>query len=222
MKRNFKSIVTILAFSTVLMACKKGADEAKTAEAEVVAEAQASSAKYNADIANSTIAWAGSKPTGTHNGTINISEGTLTVNNGEIESGTFIIDMNSIVDLDIPADKKGNARLVGHLKSADFFDVEKFPNAVFEITGVSQQEGKTMLAGNLTLKSIKNNVTFPVSVASQGDNYKITSETFTIDRSKWEVKYGSKSFFDDLGDKFINDDIELQITVSATKKADAS
>ena len=213
--------MVVAALTIAFASCKKGADEAKTVEAETVAEAQTSSVKYDADIAASTIAWKGSKPTGSHNGTINISEGILTVNNGTIESGTFIIDMNSIIDLDIPADKKGNARLVGHLKSEDFFHVEQFPNAVFEITGVSEQEGKTMLSGNLRLKEKTNNVTFPISVSDEGESYTITSETFTIDRSKWDVKYGSKSFFDDLGDKFINDDIELQITVKANKTGDA-
>ena len=74
-----------------------------------------------------------------------------------------------------------------------------------------------MLSGNLTLKEAKNNVTFPVKVSNTNDGLVLTSETFTIDRSKWNVKYGSKSFFDDLGDKFINDDIELKITVKATK-----
>jgi polyisoprenoid-binding protein YceI len=136
---------------------------------------------------------------------------------GVITGGSFLIDMNSIVDLDIPADKEGNAKLVGHLKSADFFDVEKYPTAAFEITGMETTDGKTMLSGNLTLKDAKNNITFPVSVSDEGNTMTLTSETFTIDRSKWNVQYGSKSFFDNLGDKFINDDIELKIKVSATK-----
>ena len=125
--------------------------------------------------------------------------------------------MNSIIDLDIPAEEEGNGKLVGHLKSADFFDVEKFPYASFEITSVEEKEGKTMLSGNLKLKDKVNNVTFPVSVSMDGDAMTLTSETFTIDRSKWDVRYGSKSFFDNLGDKFISDDIELKINVVASK-----
>ena len=217
MKNTFKGILTVLALTVVMGSCKKGAEEAKTTEAETAAKAKATSIKYTADLTASSIAWIGTKPTGKHNGTIAIESGVITVNNGNIESGSFLIDMNSIVDLDMPVDSKGNGRLVGHLKSADFFDVEKFPNAAFEITGVSEQEGKTMLSGNLTMKEKKNNVTFPISVTSNGNTYTITSETFTIDRSKWDVKYQSKSFFSDLGDKFIENDIELQITVSANK-----
>ena len=125
--------------------------------------------------------------------------------------------MASIINLDIPADKEGNAKIVGHLKSPDFFDVEKYPNAKFEITGMNETEGKTMLSGNLTLKDATNNITFPVSVTNENDSISLVSETFTIDRSKWNVTYGSKSFFDNLGDKFINDDIELKVRVKAAK-----
>ena len=74
-----------------------------------------------------------------------------------------------------------------------------------------------MLSGNLTLKDVKNNVTFPVSVSNNGNTITLTSETFSIDRTKWNVQYGSKSIFDNLGDKFINDDIELKIMVKANK-----
>ncbi len=148
---------------------------------------------------------------------LELDSGVFTVNNGKVESGSFLIDMKSIVNLDIPVDDENNAKLVGHLKSPDFFDVEKYPSAAFEVTGFEEKEGKTMLSGNLTLKEKKNNVTFPVVVSSEGDSFTITSEMFTIDRSKWDVKYGSKSFFDNLGDKFINDDIELKITLKGQK-----
>ena len=125
--------------------------------------------------------------------------------------------MNTIVNLDIPADKEGNGKLVGHLKSADFFDVEKFPSAAFTVTGYEMVDGKGMLSGNLKMKDKENNVTFPVSMTVDGDSFTLTSETFTIDRSKWDVRYGSKSFFDDLGDKFIDNDIELKVMLSAKK-----
>jgi len=141
----------------------------------------------------------------------------LNVANEKVVGGSFIIDMKSITVLDIPANEKGNAKLVKHLTDADFFDVEKFPSAAFTITEVKEVEGKTMLSGNLTLKEVKNNVTFPVTITNQGDAITITSETFSIDRTKWNVKYGSKSIFDNLGDKFINDNIELKITVKAAK-----
>ncbi len=217
MKKRIATIFTIAALVISANGCKDKAKEANTKEAETVATAEASSEKYTANIAESTIEWKGFKPTGTHNGTINIENGVFNVTDGKINSGTFLIDMKSIEVADIPKEDEYNGKLTGHLKSADFFDVEKHPSSAFEITGISEVDGKTMLSGNLTLKDAKNNVTFPVTVSNTDGALILTSETFTIDRSKWNVKYGSKSFFDDLGDKFINDDIELKITVKATK-----
>ncbi len=211
MKKPIFNLFTIIALGLVIVGCKNKSEEASTTSAKNVAESHAEAVKYTAVAEASTIEWQGFKPTGSHSGTINIESGILTVNDGTIESGTFLIDMNSIKE------SEGSKRLEGHLKSADFFDVEKHPSAGFEITAYETNDGKTMLSGNLTLKEVKNNITFPVTVISEGDNVTLTSEVFTIDRSKWNVKYGSKSFFDDLGDKFINDNIELKIIIKANK-----
>lgn len=217
MKKTFFKILFLSALVTSFTNCKDKAKEASTTEAEEVTVVEAEALKFTADTATSTIEWKGFKPTGSHNGVINIESGVLNTVDGKIAGGSFLIDMSSITVLDIPADDKGNAKLHGHLTSPDFFDVEKYPSAAFEITGMEEVEGKMMLSGNLTLKDAKNNVTFPVSVSNEGDAMTLTSETFTIDRSKWNVQYGSKSFFDNLGDKFINDDIELKIMVKTTK-----
>lgn len=217
MKTTAFKFLTLIALTIAFVSCKDKADEAKTKEAEATIKAEATSAKYLASPSESSIAWTGFKPTGKHNGTINIESGVFTINDEKLESGTFLIDMNSIVVSDIPAEEEGNAKLVGHLKNADFFDVEKYPTAAFEVTGLEEKDGKTWLSGNLTLKEKKNNVTFPVSLNSTEDTYSISSEVFTIDRSKWDITYKSKSFFENLGDKFINDDIELKISVVAKK-----
>ena len=217
MKRNIARVFTLMILTISLVACKDKAKEADTKEAETAAEVKATSVKYMADAAASTIEWKGFKPTGSHNGTIGLETGVFNVVNGNVDSGTFLINMKSIAVSDIPADNEGNGKLVGHLSNADFFDVENFPSAAFEITGLENVDGKSMLSGNLTLKDVKNNVTFPVTVTTVGDDLTITSEAFTIDRTKWNVQYGSKSIFDNLGDKFINDDIELKISVKATK-----
>lgn len=219
MKKSMITLFTVTALMVSLNSCKDKAKEANTSEAEAVAVTEAESQKYLADAAASTIEWKGFKPTGSHNGTILIENGVLNLKDGKLNSGTFLIKMNSIKVLDIPEEDEGNAKLVGHLKNADFFDVENHPTAAFEITGVTETEGKMMLSGNLTLKETKNNVTFPVTITNTDNTVTLTSETFTIDRSKWNVKYGSKSFFDNLGDKFINDDIEIKINVTANKKA---
>ncbi|SFD32023.1 YceI family protein [Algibacter pectinivorans] len=216
MKKNIAKILFVTALAVTATNCKDKAKEAATTAAEAVEEV-VNAEKYTVNTDASTIEWAGYKPTGSHNGTIAIENGILDVTNGKIVGGSFIINMNSITVLDIPADDEGNAKLVGHLKNADFFDVEKYPNAAFTITGLEEVEGKTMLSGNLLLKETKNNVTFPVTVTNENGSITLTSETFTIDRTKWNVQYGSKSIFDNLGDKFINDDMELKVTVKATK-----
>ncbi|WJJ98019.1 YceI family protein [Algibacter luteus] len=216
MKKNFVIILFISAFTFAVTSCKDKAKEATTTAAEAVEEVVNAEA-YTVNKDASTIAWKGFKPTGTHTGTIAIENGVLDVSNGNIVGGTFLIDMNSIVVTDIPAEDEKNAKLTGHLKSPDFFDAQKYPSAGFTITGLEEVEGKMMLSGNLSLKDAKNNVTFPVSVTNENGVVTLTSETFTIDRSKWNVQYGSKSFFDNLGDKFINDDIELKVSVSAAK-----
>lgn len=217
MKNRILNIFAVVAIGLALVACKKKADEAKTGSAEEASQAMTSSVKYLANKDASTIEWKGFKPTGSHNGTIRIDNGVLTMNDGKIESGTFLINMSSIVVLDIPADDEDNGKLTGHLKSADFFDVEKYPTAAFEVTGFEMKDGKNMLSGNLTLKEKKNNISFPVTVNESEAMLELTSEVFTIDRSKWDVRYGSKSFFDDLGNRFINDDIELKISLKAKK-----
>ncbi|WP_439153204.1 YceI family protein [Winogradskyella sp.] len=207
------AIVALVSFSS----CADKAKEAETKEAEAAAVAEETAVRYKADTSKSMIEWKGFKPTGSHNGTFSIAKGMVNVNDGTIESGTFAIDMNSLKVTDIPAEDEGNAKLSGHLKSPDFFDVETYPAAKFEVTGIETVNGKTMLSGNLTMKDATNNISIPVSTEMKDDMMMLTSESFTIDRSKWNIKYGSKSFFDNLGDKFINDDVELKVTLVATK-----
>ena len=104
-------------------------------------------------------------------------------------------------------------------KEGDFFNVNEFPEATFEVTGISETDGKTMMEGNLTIKDETKNISFPVSINKTDDGYEISSEEFTIDRTNWNVNYGSKSVFDSLGDNFIYDDITLKLDIKADKKA---
>ncbi len=216
MKKNFAKILFITALIISVTSCKDKAKEAATTAAEAVEET-VNSEVYAVNNDASTIEWKGFKPTGSHNGTIGIERGVLDVTNGKVVGGSFIIDMKSIAVTDIPAEDEGNGKLKGHLRSPDFFDVEKHPSAGFTITGLEEVEGRMMLSGNLSLKEAKNNVTFPVTVSNANGAITLSSEAFTIDRTKWNVQYGSKSIFDNLGDKFINDDIELKIMVTAAK-----
>ncbi len=165
--------------------------------------------QYAVDINTSTIAWKGSKPTGYHGGTIKLLKGNFSAKKNKLSAGTFTIEMASIKEA------YDNKRLEGHLKGEHFFDVEAYPTATFEVTGFDKENGKTMLTGDFTMKGKTNSISFPVTVSNAGDNITLISETFTIDRSKWNVRYGSKSFFDNLGDRFISDDIELKIDITA-------
>ena len=220
MRKQVLNIFTVVALCTAIVSCKK-AKEANTSEAEAAAVSESTSQKYVVNVDESVIGWSGFKPTGTHNGTINLDSGIFSVTDGVLQSGTFIIDMNSINATDLDGDQKANleAHLKGTVegKEGDFFNVTKFPNAAFEITGTAIENGKTMVSGNLSLKGNKNNITFPATITNTNDVMTIASESFTIDRTKWSINYGSKSIFDNLGDKFINDDMELKITINAKK-----
>ena len=190
---------------------KVDASDAKEATANV------GSQKLVVDTLASTVAWKGYKPGGSHHGTLGIKQGELSVENGELVSGTFTLDMNKILCEDL-TDAKMNEQLVGHLKSADFFDVAKYPEGKFTITTVEKlNDGVNShgISGNLELKGASKNITFDAKVTNEGSSYKATTATFTIDRTQWGVNYGSKNIFKDLKDSFINDDMEVTITIVA-------
>lgn len=165
----------------------------------------------NVDVSSSTIHWKGYKPTGSHNGTISLASGELKMEKGIIKSGFFTVDMSTIKDAD------DSAKLEGHLKSSDFFDVEAFPTATFEITTSSIENGKTMVTGDITIKGITKQVTFPAVVTETEEAVTLTSETFQINRADFNIKYKSKSFFNDLKDKFVNDEFDLQVNIVVKK-----
>ncbi len=172
-----------------------------------------------ADLAASNIEWEGAKPTATHHGTVNLLSGELELLDGAIIGGKFTIDMNSIKDTDIK-DADDNAKLVGHLKSPDFFDVEKYPTAVFQITSVESLSGNAdanhTIFGNLTMKDVTKSIAFPAMVTMDDLSVTATSPPFVIDRTQWNVEYGSKTLFKNLKDKFINDDMSLRINFNAS------
>jgi len=171
------------------------------------------------ELQSSSISWKGSKPGGDHHGKVDIKEGKIAINGTEVASGSFVINMNSITDLDL-SDKSMNEMLVNHLKSPDFFDVEKYPESSFVITKVEainppNDSVTHMVSGNLKMKDVEKNITFGAKITKEGNTYNAVTQPFTIDRTKWNVKYGSKSLLGDLKDKIINDEIELQVTITA-------
>ena len=173
--------------------------------------------QFKADTESSVVNWKGSKPTGEHYGTVKVKSGFFTVENKNIVAGEFEIDMNSIVDLDMPADSESNAKLVGHLKSDDFFGVEKYPVALFKVTSSEMKGNQTLIKGDLKIKEKTHPVSFLSTVTHDANLLTLKTETFKIDRSKWDIKFKSKSFFSDLGDQFIDNDMELSVIVNAGK-----
>lgn len=167
------------------------------------------------DTDSSQIAWVGKKVTGQHNGTVNIKEGALEMENGQVTGGSFTIDMTTINVLDLEGEYKD--KLMGHLRSDDFFSVEDHKTAKFTITSIDKSEATDathFVAGDLTIKGITNKITFPANVTVENGKANAKA-SFALDRTKWNVKYGSGSFFDGLGDKMIYDDFELTINLSS-------
>lgn len=208
-----------------LISCKKEADapEAEISEPVEAKTIPPASKKYSVDTLASVIEWTGSKPTGTHSGTLHLHKGTIFIKNDSLESGSFIIDMATITVTD-PKEGKERIDLENHLKglkegNADhFFNIQKYPTGTFEITGIKIKDSLNMIEGNLTLKDITKNITFPAKVSLTPDSVKIESEEFTINRTLWNINYSSKSVFENLGDKYINDDIKLKVNVKALNK----
>ena len=163
----------------------------------------------------STVKWIGSKISENHEGTINIAKGYLGIEHGTLVSGQVVIDMKSIHTTDM-SDKK-NQRLDGHLKSKDFFNVEEFSVATIIIKEAIRGEGNSYQIGaELTIKGITNKIRFEADVDVNGVKFLATAK-IKIDRTKWDIKYGSGSFFEDLGDKLILDEIEFDITLVSVK-----
>lgn len=156
-------------------------------------------------ITNSKVVWKGYKVTGSHEGLITVQSGMLNFKDEKLVGGEFTIDMTTITATDLEGEYKG--KLEGHLKSDDFFGVEKYPTAKLIFSKV-KATGKNSyeITGDLTIKGKTNPITFNLSVYGNKAN-----ASLKIDRTKYDVKYGSTSFFDGLADKAIYDDFDLVV-----------
>jgi polyisoprenoid-binding protein YceI len=159
------------------------------------------------DIKDSNITWEGEKVTGSHQGTIDLKDGYFLVEDGELKGGEFVMDMSSITVTDLQGEDKG--KLEGHLKSDDFFGVNTYPNSKLVITSVAKKnDGTYGVVADLSIKDHTNEVTFDLDWEENS-----ASTELTIDRTKYDVRYGSGSFFDNLGDKTIYDNFELDVAL---------
>lgn len=209
-------LILAATFVFALTSCgNKANNKIEGTDAQAVANGEG--VKLAVDSTQSVIEWVGSKVGGKHNGTLAIKNGEITVNDSTIVAGTFTIDMKTVKALD--QGEEMNKKLAGHLMSADFFDVENNPEASFSITAAQPVTNNDSLniqiSGNLTLKGIEKNITFKAKATKEGDTYKAVSEAFTIDRTQFGIVYKSKSTLNDIKEAFINDEIELKITIVA-------
>lgn len=215
-----KKKILIMLVAVAVMACKTDSkNKVEATDAKKVEATDAETASYVVITDKSILTWKGFKPTGTHNGTIAISKGKLDVSGGDdLVGGKFIIDMNSIKCLDLPREGKYSALdLEGHLKSDEFFDVEKFPTATFEITKVEKNDAKVNVTGNLTVKGITKSITIPATFGVANGFATFKSDLFKIDRTEFGIEYKSTKLADVIKEKSIDDLFEMSFDVMAKK-----
>lgn len=174
-----------------------------------------SQVSVKANTKASSLKWTGSKVTSSHEGTIKLKSGELTINEGKLVGGEFIIDMTSIETTDMEA--VDNAKLDKHLKANDFFGVEKHPTSLIKITEVTYvSESKYKVIADLTIKNITHSVSFDAEVKINNNSY-LAIATIVFDRTKYDIKYNSGSYFDDLGNYLILDDVKLNVFLLSEK-----
>lgn len=160
------------------------------------------------DAAKSTISWVGKKVTGQHEGTVNLKEGNLIYKGKKVVGGNFTVDMTSMTTTDLKAGQ-GKEKLDGHLKSEDFFGTEKFPTATLVFKSIGEKSaGVYSVTADLTIKGVTNSVNFELTAAANTSTAKLT-----IDRTKFGIKYGSKSLADTIADRAIDDEFELSVAL---------
>jgi polyisoprenoid-binding protein YceI len=177
--------------------------------------AKSEKATFEIDTKASKVHWNGKKVTGEHTGYLSVGKGSVMVENNSVVGAKVSIDMNSIVCTDIK-DEGTNQKFVGHLKSDDFFSVEKHPKVNFEITSMKpgSTAGEYNVNGKLTIKGITNDISFPAKVSVNNGLVKAVG-TAKLDRTKWDIRYGSGKFFQGLGDKMIYDEFEVTFDIAA-------
>jgi polyisoprenoid-binding protein YceI len=184
-----KNIIMAVVVSAVLFSCKGEKKEKVVVKEEVKVEE--TTIVNNVDLTASVMTWKGTKPTGSHDGTVSFLSGGMVVENGVLKEGEFVIDMNTIKNLDMVG-SEGAGKIEKHLKAPDFFDVTLYPTSKFVITSALEVEGSLAVTGNLTIKDVTKSITIPASVSTEDGVTTFKSELFNIDRADFNVKYGSK------------------------------
>ncbi|ASK32063.1 polyisoprenoid-binding protein [Chryseobacterium sp. T16E-39] len=216
-KKLFYFVIPAVFATAVVVSCKK--DKPLTSESNDVATTK-DGAQYVLDTLNSKIEWKGYKvfksESTSHFGTIKFESGDLTVKDGKLESGKFVADMNSLTSVDLKDDADQLGKLNGHLKSGDFFEVEKFPTASYEITKVTpaaEGDYNTLLDGNLTIKGITKPLQLKANVSVKEGEISVATEPKDIKREEFGVKFQAPA-----ENGVIKDEVTLQINVKALEK----
>jgi polyisoprenoid-binding protein YceI len=212
-----KKILLPALFAIAVIGVAPAASAAKVAPAKTAAADPA----YKLQPQLSTLGWEGKAVTHGHVGTMNFSSGELLVKGSTIVGGTVIVDMKTLKATDIK-DAEQHGKFVGHMSSDDFFSAEKFPTSTFKIVSVTPIKGaakdadNATIAGDMTIKGVTQRISFPAKVGVK-DGVAAATGKVTIDRTKFGLKYGSKSFFESIGDKAIYDNFDLTFNVIAKK-----
>ncbi|MEG2077800.1 YceI family protein [Chryseobacterium sp.] len=213
----FPIVLSVMMGGLLIVSC--GKEKPVYSEANEVATTK-DGAKYVLDTLNSRIEWKGYKvfksENTSHFGNIKFESGDVTIKDGTLESGKFVADMTSLSSEDLKDKADQLEKLNSHLKSADFFEVDKFPTASYEITKVSPTadgDYNTVLEGNLSIKGISKPVQFKANVSVKGSEVSIATEPKDIMREDFEVKFQSPT-----ENGVIKNDVTLQIKVKALER----
>ncbi len=212
----YKSMIATFVIAGFVACGGESKDQAAPVKLEDPADLSTASEVYT--LESGEVVWTGSKlyETSSHSGTVAVKSAKLGLNDGAPVAGSFAIDMTTIKNTDLE-DPELNAKLVGHLKNDDFFAVDKYPTANFEIVSVSGSGDSYTVTGNLTIKDTTLPVTAPATFAVDGDTVTGTAD-FTLDRTEFGVRYGSEKVFTDLAqDKVIDDKINLKVDLKLKK-----
>ncbi|AZA79466.1 YceI family protein [Chryseobacterium sp. G0186] len=216
-KKLFSLAIPALFIAAVMVSCKK--DKPLSSESNEVTTTKEGS-QYTLDTLNSKVEWKGYKvfksENTSHFGNIKFESGDVTVKDGKLESGKFVADMNSLTSVDLKDSPEDMGKLNGHLKSGDFFEVEKFPTASYEITKVTpatEGDYNTLLDGNLTIKGITKPVQFKANVSVKEGEVSVATEPKDIKREEFGVKFQAPA-----ENGVIKDEVTLQINVKALEK----
>ncbi len=216
MKNLFKlfAFAAVVGFLAVSCAPEVKGEKVQSEDAkEVNKEKDAEAKTLTVDAAASTVGWEGSKVGGKHTGTIGVKEGSIEVKGDEVVGGTFVFDMTNMTVTDEGMDDETKAKLIGHLSTEDFFEVEKFPTATFTITNATPEEGEGIthrIEGNLKMRDVEKSISFGAKVAMADGSLTAEAPQFVINRQDWGIDWQNP-----VKEKALSDEMGISLNITA-------